>query len=253
MATFSSPGVVTNNPLSDLVTTRTLSIFADSIVSEPHTTYSSLIFRSGLSNAPKPLIEPYTTRYPTSNALRVDFLLGLYLNFNRYIVGNKYLPATNQIKTTANDKGLYHVMMIERTDGTSYYATQKVDNTKYSAYFTVPDNTKSIITMASSRILFSSFNATTGTLTDEFVPQTSASGARAKIVSSSLEAKPGGFLATVVTDRDSYVYAFVREQSTNEIVKVIRSKKNTITHHIYIKIAPGNYNIEYTAFVAPKT
>lgn len=185
-------------------------------------------------------------KMPTSN-VRTDFLMSLYLNFDKFVIGNKYFRDTDTLKTSANSKGLYHVMMVERKDGSSYYATKKVLPGAFNATFEVPIDAARVITVASSNILFSTLSDT-GKLEQEFVPETSASGARATILSSDLKTKPGGFLATVVTDYPSYIYAFVRSSATREIIKVIRSKINTTDHKIYIKIGPGDYVIEYAAF-----
>ena len=59
--------------------------------------------------------------------------------------------------------------------------------------------------------------------------------------------KDGGILVQVETERMSDLYLFVKQKSTGEIVKSVRSLTSTTAHTIFIPIPRGDYVIDYLA------
>ena len=66
------------------------------------------------------------------------------------------------------------------------------------------------------------------------------------VVNHSITEKDGGILVQVETEHNSDLYLFVKQKSTGEIVKSVRSLTSTQTHVIYVPIqAKGEYVIDY--------
>lgn len=65
------------------------------------------------------------------------------------------------------------------------------------------------------------------------------------VVNYSITPKTNGILVQVETENASDLYLFVRDKSTNEIVKVVKSLVSTTNHTIYIPIVGGEYVIDY--------
>ena len=59
--------------------------------------------------------------------------------------------------------------------------------------------------------------------------------------------KDGGILVQVDTEHNSDLYLFVKQKSTGEIIKSVRSLTSTQNHTIFIPISRGDYIIDYLA------